>query len=53
MVNLFPIIETTDTIFRNGLQDLNECRNLVSLENSIHSMFNRGALTLTLLTTSG
>jgi len=53
MFTLFPMVETTDTIFRNVLEEINECRNLVSLDNSIHSMFDKGALTLSPFTIGG
>jgi len=53
MFNLFFVVETTDTMFRNVLEDINECRNLVLLDNSIHSMFDKGVLILTLFTTTG
>ena len=47
MLEIFYCSEAIDAMFAGLLERVNSLENLVTLDNSIHAMFNSGALTLT------
>ena len=47
MLEMFYGSEAIDNVFAGLLERVNSLENLVTLDNSIHPMFNSGALTLT------
>ena len=47
MLEMFYGLEATDKLFAGLLEPANSLENLITLDNSIHAMFNSGSLTLT------